>query len=96
MKIPENCIDITGKNKAEILAALFNSSKQQGMGFLHVEGRNPMTKEEAEEILKDQLCFDYLKGRVMKIGLKEDFLDPRLYDHDNGQGAAERAIKGIA
>lgn len=95
METPKNCIDITGKDKAEILAALYNNSRQQGMGLLNPNGKVDMTRDQATEILKEQSYFDYLNGRVMKIRLKEDYLDPRLYDRDNGQGAAERAIKEI-
>ena len=36
--------------------------------------------------------FDYLQGRVMKVRIQGDELDPRLYDRDNGEGAAEQAI----
>ena len=32
-------VNIKGLDYAEVLAALFNASKQQGMGFLHAEGR---------------------------------------------------------
>ena len=55
-----------------------------------------MTEAEAQELLDSgQTYFDYLKGRVMKIDLSGDSeLDPRLYDRDNGAGAAERAIAG--
>jgi hypothetical protein len=91
----ETTIDITGLSKPKVLAALFNSSKQQGMGFLNAQGAKPLTLEEAEGILKEQNYFDYLRGRVMKVDLKGDSLDPWLYDRDNGTGAAERAISSI-
>jgi hypothetical protein len=41
------------------------------------------------------MYFDYLHGRVMKIGLNTDDLEERLYDRDNGQGAAERALASL-
>jgi hypothetical protein len=88
-------IDIKGKNKAKVLAALYNNAKVQGLGILHFDPI-PMTEEEAQEILKEHTYFDYLKGRVMKVDLSEDSFDPWLYDRDNGQGAAERALKNIA
>lgn len=43
---------------------------------------------------KTTLDFDYLNGRVMKVSLSGDEFDPWGYDRDNGQGAAERALKG--
>ena len=52
-----------------------------------------MTVEEAEEILKKTTDFDYLKGRVMKVDLSsDDGFEEWLYDRDNGNGAAHRAI----
>lgn len=85
-------MNIKGLDKAEVLAALFNASHQQGMGFLDSRGGRDMTKERAAEILKITGDFDYLDGRVMKISLDRDEVETRLYDRDNGQGAAERAI----
>ena len=85
-------INLQDLDKAVVLAALFNASKPQGMGFLHYDP-TPMSVEEAREELKDCAYFDYLQGRVMKIDLSGDTLDPWLYDRDNGDGAAEKAIK---
>lgn len=91
-------MNIQGLNKDEVLAALFNASKQQGMGFLHAAGASAMSVEEACAILDAHSeagrrpYFDYLKGRVMKIDLSKDEVNTALYDRDNGQGAAEAAI----
>lgn len=83
-------IDITGK-KAEVLAALYNASKPQGLGVLRYT-QEDMTIDEATELLKTRSRFDYLKGRVMKVDLSSDEFCPRLYDRDNGSGSARRAI----
>ena len=103
-------IDLRGLDKAAVLAALYNASKPQGLGFLHYDPAL-MTVEEAQSILDekqarlkeinsmggnwDEIYFDYLKGRVMKIDLLGDDLRFQLYDRDNGEGAAQRAINGI-
>ena len=85
-------VDIKGLNKAEVLAALYNNSKPQELGFLHFDPKE-MTVAEAEEILKQTTDFDYLKGRVMKVNLSsDDGFEEWLYDRDNGNGAAQRAI----
>ncbi len=85
-------IDLKGRNKAEVLAKLYNSSKPQGFGFLNSDAAG-MSAEEAQSLLDGgQTYFDYLKGRVMKVDLSSDELDPRLYDRDNGDGAAAAAI----
>jgi len=87
-------MDITGLNKAEVLAALYNRAKPQGMGFMHFEAR-PMTTEEAQALLDSgQTYFDYHKGRVMKIEMGDgDVIHTGMYNRDNGQEAAEKAIE---
>lgn len=86
-------MNIQGLDKAAVLAALFNASRQQGMGFMDSRGAKPMTVEDARNVLAEHgPYFDYLYGRVMKIGLDDDEMETRLYDRDNGQGAAERAV----
>lgn len=84
---------IEGLNKAEVLAALYNNATVQGMGFLQADNKQ-MTTEEAKAILDESSdkYFDYLKGRVMKIRIAGDEVDTRLYNRDNGDGAAERVI----
>lgn len=87
-------IDIRGLDKAEVLAALYNASHAQGMGFLHFTPER-MTKEEAANLLKETSYFDYVKGRILKISLQTDDLEERLYDRDNGSGAAYRALEEL-
>jgi hypothetical protein len=85
-------IDLAGMDKAEVLARLYNASKPQGVGFVHYKPTD-MTREEAQQLLDDgQIHFDYLYGRVVKIDLSGDKLDPERYDRFNGAGAAARAL----
>lgn len=89
-------IDITGLSKAAILAALYNNSHQQGMGFLHARGASGMTVSEAADILATgQTYFDYLHGRVMKIDLSTDSVDSWGYDRDLGDGACAQVINTL-
>jgi len=84
-------------NPAEVLAALYNDAKPLGMGMLHYNPEG-MTIEQAQKELDDNQWkyFDYLHGRVMKVNLKNpDNFDERLYDRDNGYGAAHRTISKI-
>lgn len=87
-------ISIKGMSKAKVLAALYNASRAQGMGFLPAKSE-PMTEAQAAALLKTQTYFDYLKGRVMKVDLSGDVLEERLYDRDLGPGAAAAAIESI-
>lgn len=79
-------------NKPAALAALYNASSPRGLGRLSAPGE-VMTVSQAAALLKQQTYFDYLRGRVMKVDLSGDALDPRLYDRDNGEGAAARALE---
>ena len=92
-------VNIAGLDRAEIIAALYNASQPLGMGFLHYDPA-PMTRDEAQAYLDkmgERPYFDYLKGRVMKVGSDpgSDEMYVALYDRDNGRGAAERAIDSL-
>lgn len=88
-------MDISGMNKAEVLAALYNASRQQGMGFLDPDGQKQMNVEQAKKELERTTYLDYLNGRVMKIDLSSDELRTALYNRDNGQNAAEDALSHL-
>lgn len=90
-------MDITGINKAKLLQALYNGSKQQGMGFLNQRGALPMSLTEAEQLLEKHDYFDYLHGRVMKVGITSDsnHLDTWGYDRDNGDGACNAIVERL-
>lgn len=91
-------IDITGLEKAAVLAALYNAARPQGMGFMQYKPK-PMSLEEAKKFLDEQEggYFDYLFGRVMKLDLKGDLssIEERLYDRDNGGGCAQAVISEL-
>lgn len=103
-------VNIAGLDKAEVLAALHNGTRAAGMGVLHDIQRD-MTAEEARPFLdsghdsrrmfghvgtsQPKLYFDYLMGRPLKVDITGDEFNPRLYDRDAGEGAAQRAIDGI-
>ena len=86
-------MDITGLSKAKVLAALFNSAKPLGLGFIHYKRDHVMDEKEAAELLEEQTYFDYHEGRLMKVNLDTDELYTRGYNMDNGENAAENAIK---
>ena len=86
-----------GLTRVQILAALYNASRPQGMGFLHYDAK-PMTELDAQRLLDENKegYFDYLYGRVMKVCLGRPGVEVRLYDRDNGPGAAQRAVDAYA
>lgn len=97
-------VNISGLDKAAVLAALYNNARPLGMGFLHARVE-PMTVPEAQKLLEEGddltqmfgniLYFDYVHGRPLKVDISGDELSPHLYDRDQGQGACQRAIEAL-
>jgi len=91
-----NSVNISHLSKAEVLRRLYNASHPLGMGYLHFTPED-MTLEEAEDIIENmdskKLYFDYLNGRVMKVNITGDSVDPWGYDRDHGEGALEKLIE---
>ena len=87
-------VDIRGLSKALVLAAMFNASRPQGMGFISsLSGPDGLDIEAAEKEIAKSLDFDYLFGRPLKFDLTGDSFDPWGYDRDNGgPGAAQKII----
>lgn len=92
---PDGYVDISNLDKAEVLVALYNGSRQQGMGYLHASGASGLSLEDARALLEQTKDFDYLRGRVMKINLSKDSFNPWGYDRDIGQGAAARIVADL-
>ena len=88
-------MDISKFDKADVLRLLYNNAQVLGMGILQARDGD-MTHEEASELLRTETYFDYVHGRVMKVDLSGDNLDTGLYNRDNGQGAAERALAPLS
>lgn len=86
-----------GLDRYEVLCALYNKSKPLGLGILHFTPEN-LTLKEAHEQLDGYDYADYVKGRVIKVKLPEnaESFSPRLYDRDNGEGAALIALQEYA
>ena len=88
-------VNTKGIDQARVLSALYNASKPLGLGRLHFTPED-MKVEEAAELLESQTYFDYLKGRVMKVELRdENEFGESMYDRDNGAGAAQRVIDSL-
>lgn len=100
MEIEKEEIDISGLDKATLLAALYNSARRQGIGAYFPADGN-MSNENAQQIIdarqgeerpRDRTYFDYLNGRVMKVDLSGDVLRTALYNRDNGPGLAQAIV----
>jgi len=88
-----NYVDISGIDKVALIKALFYNAKPLGMGFLHYDAKHSLSDDEAENLVRSGT--DYVKGRVMKINVSDDTVYTRLYNRDNGPGAAEKVIERL-
>ncbi|MFI3241592.1 MAG: hypothetical protein R3Y43_03400 [Alphaproteobacteria bacterium] len=96
-------ISIKGLNKVFAFKALYDGANQLGLGFLNPLGAAGTGMSIADAIIeveeakkysyRGQISFDYVNGRVMKVDIGKDEFDPWLYDRDNGEGAAAKAIE---
>lgn len=89
-------VSIKNLPKEEVLKALYDNAKTQGLGILHYRPE-PMTICQAKSILKEEprMSFDYLIGRVMKVNISGDEIDPWGYDMDNGEGSVQKVISKL-
>lgn len=99
-------LDVSQHSGAEVLAALYNASFQQGLGIRDPRGQQTITVEQAQFFIDEAVeagfkgeggtvYFDYLLGRILKVEIGYDTINERQYDTDNGDGAAIKALDGI-
>lgn len=87
-------INIKGLNKSDVLLTLWRGSISQGLAVFGLsKGWGEPTRDELDRASSGNV--DYFKGRVIKCDLRDDEFDPRLYDRDCGEGAAQRAIASL-
>ena len=88
-------VSILGLDKAQVLKALWENSKAQGMSFLALPQSNSITVYECAAALSRNLSINYFAGKVIKTDFSGDSFDAWDYDRDNGEGAAQRAVDSI-
>lgn len=98
-EIEPDVIDISDKDRAEVLAALYNASTPIGMGFAQY---NPTdwTKEIAElyfercgqEDVNGAISFKWIMGRPVHCTFADNLVYVKAYNFDNEYGLAQRAI----
>jgi hypothetical protein len=80
-----NTIDVSGIDRAELLAALYNGTQPMGP-FGPVNDIGEMSVDKAQEVLdkmNGEFQFDWLFGRPIKVWIEGDQLHrPDLYDRD--------------
>lgn len=98
-EVEPDVIDISNKDIAEVLAALYNASTPVGMGFSQY---NPMTwtKEIAKIYLEryssleddGSIKFKWILGRPVSVTFKDGLAYVKRYNLETEEGLAQRAI----
>ena len=99
IEVEPDVIDISDKDRNEVLAALYNASTPVGMGFVQY---NPMpwTKEIASMYFEQfgqpdgdgVIAFKWVMGRPLNCKFIENLVYVAGYNNDNEWGLAQRAI----
>lgn len=84
-------VDISGLDKAEVLLALFQASRQLGSGSVWID-RTDLTLEEARNVLKKSYFVDYLYGRHIKIDFTESHIYVAKYDKYAPEGVTVASV----
>ena len=98
-------VNIKGLQKYEVLKALYDNAipiLSGGFGYLGTLGvqlfqNMKLTKEQAKEEIEqsNDLYFDYVQGKSLKIDLSTDEFDSHNYDRDYGEGKAKEIISNL-
>ena len=95
IEIPDGSINVSGIDKAELLAELINNSKPIGSGFLQFDNKI-ITRNYAVKRLEKFNYFDYEKGCPIKTNFENwPIISTIGYDRDNGEGAFKRCVDNL-
>ena len=73
MKDESTIVKYDGLSREQVLCALYNASKPQGLGILNYDPK-PLTFNEAKSVLSKCERVDYLKGRVIKVYFEKGYM----------------------
>lgn len=91
-----NTIDISGLDKAKLLQALFDRATPQDRSLMNYYSNNKLGLTGAENALRNGHGYvDRLAGKVMKVNMSGDRLDPFLFNQYNGAGTAEQVVQNL-
>ena len=85
-------LNITGLDKSEVLAALYNGARFQDAE--HFYDTAPQTADWAENFTCGMLDFTHglVQGKNLCIDLSDDVIDVSAYDKLHGSGKAEKVL----
>ncbi len=85
-------IYIAGMKKECLLLALYKAAKPTEIDNPLIPPEMTLTMAEQLVMHNPSLRFDWVNGRSLKVDISGDKFDPWLYDRDNGEGVAAKAV----
>jgi len=85
-------IDITGVNRVMLLHELWNLQIVASF-FAHRPDMAPTFNDKEAIVAIQRGYIDYFCGRCIKSDLTKNFVSPRMYDRDAGDGAFLKAVQ---
>lgn len=103
IEVEKDVIDISNKDRYEVLAALYNASTPVGKGFIEY---NPMSwdRETAAmyyecygkaNAINGTVNFKWILGRPVSCTFEDNLVYVSSYNRDNEEGLAQRAISTV-
>jgi len=86
-------INIKGINRDELLRSLWNRSTPSH--FFDLTQSPDFDIEKSKKETHKNGYIDYCCGRLIKVNLSHDIIDPYEYDQHNGNGAFQSVVDGI-
>lgn len=88
----ENSIEVTGVDLVELVKAVYDNSRPQGLGLMHYQPGG-LTDEQAKSLIgydgKIPVSLDYVSGRACKFVVFRDgeqlFIRDQWFDHSQDQ-----------
>ena len=83
-------IDVTNIDKVELVKAVYELSRPQGMGMMHFDPA-PLTTKDVQSMIRPDgtIRLDYVKGRACKVTTTREgerfFFQAPWYDHTDEQ-----------
>lgn len=88
-------VDITGVDKRKLLKCLWENSKPAVFFTMSGMPAPKFNEDEAGRQMHQNGYFDYVCGRSIKCDLSKNYVDPTLYDRDNGFGAFKKCVEKV-
>lgn len=84
-------VDISGIEKRDLLKALWMNSNSAS--FFTLSGTSPpdLSEKDIDKAIEKRRI-DYLCGRVIKMDISGDTVDPWNYDRNNGNGSVQKIV----